>query len=439
MKKSLSCLKIQTQYTETSRKLREHHRQYRRLLRSQMSIVGLLIAIFVATLIVALPAHARISRRQVEISDVGVYTGQMETDGVMDGKGMMKYLNGEVYNGQWKDGLRDGKGKMTYMNGDVYEGEWSEGKRQGKGKLKTHTGEVYEGEWVDDDLRYGKLKYSSTGEYTGYFKDLKLNGYGVRKYGGHTVEGLWRDNLREGVVKDTDRNGTVTWAFYQDGVLSPLKVATDGQDMGIDISRYQDTIVWDNLYFFNEGTEPDYRINGTREGTVSPVKFVIIKATEGGDHIDPKMAEHAENAERYNYPRGFYHFYNTTSSASANAANFISKVELEPHDLPPILDIEVDGEEVDSLVHWMELIEKHYGRKPMIYTNERFYQKYVEGTPLEKYPLWYSRYGRKDIDRGAEIFQFTETGLMDGIKGHTVDVNVIPRGTVESIIGQPRK
>lgn len=100
----------------------------------------------------------------------------------------------------------------------------------------------------------------------------------------------------------------------------------------------------------------------------------------------------------------------------------------EKGDFPPILDIEKDGVPVDSLVKWMKIVEKHYGRKPMVYTNERYYKKYVKGTKLAKYPLWYSRFGQRAIDRDCHILQFTEKGLIDGVRNHVVDINEFRRG-----------
>lgn len=336
--------------------------------------------------------------------------------------------------------VTDGKGKMVYLNGDVYDGHWQHGLREGHGKLKTVSGDVYEGEWVADQLVSGKLRYKDKklGTYEGTFRNLKPDGYGKLHSKKLTQEGHWLEGHPEGVVKEKAGKEKEHLVLYRDGRPTGLTVDTEGDVMGIDISRYQSEVVWPQLYLYTDGTEPDYRTLGANSGTVKPVEFVIMKATEGGDHVDKMLATHTANAERHNFVKGFYHFYNTTASASANAANYIANVNLGKDDLPPILDIEREGESVDSLLHWMRVIEKHYGRKPMIYTNERFYKMYVEGTPLEKYPLWYSRYGRKDIDRGARLFQFTDQGLIDGVRGSKVDINVIRRGSLQDIIKSKR-
>jgi hypothetical protein len=45
------------------------------------------------------------------------------------------------------EGQRSGKGKYCYLNGDVYEGDWRADKKEGFGNLKMSTGDNYEGEW----------------------------------------------------------------------------------------------------------------------------------------------------------------------------------------------------------------------------------------------------------------------------------------------------
>ena len=43
----------------------------------------------------------------------------------MNGKGTLKYANGDVYEGDFDEGVEHGKGTLKYANGDVYEGDWS--------------------------------------------------------------------------------------------------------------------------------------------------------------------------------------------------------------------------------------------------------------------------------------------------------------------------
>jgi len=63
------------------------------------------------------------------------------------GVGIMKYDNGDIYEGQWAYNYMDGVGKMTYANGDIYEGEWNANTKHGNGKMIYANGIVYEGQW----------------------------------------------------------------------------------------------------------------------------------------------------------------------------------------------------------------------------------------------------------------------------------------------------
>ena len=62
--------------------------------------------------------------------------------------------------------------------------------------------------------------------------------------------------------------------------------------------------------------------------------------------------------------RGAYHFYNPKTDASRQADFFIRSVKLESGDLPPVLDIEVRGEDEKKLRRdlkvWLDKIEDYY-------------------------------------------------------------------------------
>lgn len=42
----------------------------------------------------------------------------------MCGKGVYKYANGSVYDGEFKNGMHHGNGKYEFPNATIYEGEW---------------------------------------------------------------------------------------------------------------------------------------------------------------------------------------------------------------------------------------------------------------------------------------------------------------------------
>ena len=93
---------------------------------------------------------------------------------------------------------------------------------------------------------------------------------------------------------------------------------------GVDISRWQGKVDWAAL-----------RDGGTR--------FAFIKATEGGDHIDPRFAENWEGARNAGVLRGAYHFVYWCRPAEEQAAWFRRNVQPEADALPPVLDAEWNG------------------------------------------------------------------------------------------------
>jgi len=42
----------------------------------------------------------------------------------MQGKGILIYPDGSIYEGYWKDGKANGLGRILHKNGDVYQGDW---------------------------------------------------------------------------------------------------------------------------------------------------------------------------------------------------------------------------------------------------------------------------------------------------------------------------
>ena len=76
--------------------------------------------------------------------------------------------------GEWKDYREDGKGTMKYHNGDVHEGHFSKGKMHGKGTYEYAAGDVLKsiGEWkegkkcglFEDFVRVSKQVYYDNDE-----------------------------------------------------------------------------------------------------------------------------------------------------------------------------------------------------------------------------------------------------------------------------------
>ncbi len=191
----------------------------------------------------------------------------------------------------------------------------------------------------------------------------------------------------------------------------------NGYDIhGIDVSRYQQTINWKEV--------KNMEVKGVK------IHFAFIKATEGKGNIDPQFRRNWLNADLQDITKGAYHFFIPGRDAKRQAQNFIEIVSLKSGDMPPVLDVEksrgVSVEEMRKEVKtWLDVVENHYGIKPVIYTNISFYQKYFsEG--FEEYPLWIAHYLQPDkprINNKWIFWQHSESGRVNGIKA-AVDFNV---------------
>ena len=187
---------------------------------------------------------------------------------------------------------------------------------------------------------------------------------------------------------------------------------------GIDISHYQGEIDWDEL-----------RNNGMIERC--PVRFVMIKATEGSNRIDDRFKENFYQAREYGFIRGAYHFWSTRSSGRAQAEHFLRQVRLEDGDLPPVLDVEHKAKDQtpeefkESVLTWLRLVEKAYDAKPIIYTYYKFKLTYLNDSVFNDYPYWIAHYYVDSVKYEGpwKFWQHTDCGRLPGIKGY-VDFNI---------------
>ena len=109
--------------------------------------------------------------------------------------------------------------------------------------------------------------------------------------------------------------------------------------------------------------------------------FIYHKATEGNTFVDPKFNSRINQFVRMGIPCGAYHFFTTGSSGKAQFKHFKSVVS-KNYPLIPVLDIEINKNGWSKkklnkeLSTWINLCEKYYGVKPIIYSSSHFYIKY---------------------------------------------------------------
>ena len=186
---------------------------------------------------------------------------------------------------------------------------------------------------------------------------------------------------------------------------------------GIDISHYQGKIDWEQL------------TNAMIKGC--PVRFVIIKSTEGSSRLDENFRENFNQARDFGFIRGVYHFWSNKSTAREQAYYFLDQVHLTDGDLPPVLDIEhkpadksVEDFQRDVLT-WLHIVEDKYHVKPIIYTYYKFKEQYLSAPVFEDYPCWIAHYYVDKVQYKGKwkFWQHTDVGKLPGIKGY-VDFNI---------------
>ncbi len=179
--------------------------------------------------------------------------------------------------------------------------------------------------------------------------------------------------------------------------------------VGIDVSRHQGFIEWPRVL----ADRPD-------------IQFVYVKFTEGATYLDSRAPQNFTGAHSVGYPVGGYHYFRMTSGAREQYQHFAKLLDIAMHGyrhvLIPMVDVETaDGHPVqevqDSLQVMLDLLEEHYGKKPMIYGTMQSYNTLL-APEFNDYPLYIGRYGvnEPEISGGDyTIWQFSEKGHIDGI------------------------
>ena len=231
-----------------------------------------------------------------------------------------------------------------------------------------------------------------------------------------------RSRMGDDVVSISSTTATVSGPS-RFGDLDPVEWQGGGPHgfpvHGIDVSKYQGVIDW----------------NRVRQ---AGVEFAYIKATEGGDHADERFLLNWVGARQAGVRRGAYHYFYFCRPAAEQARWFIDHVPRDSLALPHVLDMEwnhrsrtcpfrPDGATVRREAKiYLDILERHYGRRPVIYTTVDFYRdtdigrvgstefwlRSVAGHPRDVYP-----------GQAWRFWQYTGTGVVDGIAG-PVDINV---------------
>lgn len=230
--------------------------------------------------------------------------------------------------------------------------------------------------------------------------------------------------------------------------------------LGIDVSRFQGTIDWDQV--------AAARIRNPVTGKDEKIRFAYIRAS-GNGYVDANFARNWREAKRVGILRGPY--IGITAAAHTAAAGppladasvyytWLKRAIEEgggygPTDLPPMLDHEkgqadapTDAESrlnVAVVRGIADLIARDMGRTAGVYSGAYWQWEVppdVQGA-LSRHPLWVPDYGPVTTPWGARvpdgwsgfyIRQFTSQARIPGITANTVDVNLYDGGLASLIL-----
>ena len=189
---------------------------------------------------------------------------------------------------------------------------------------------------------------------------------------------------------------------------------------GIDVSSYQGRINWEEV-------------------SEHQVRFAFIKATEGVTMRDSRFQRNWQGAQAVGICRGAYHYFHPNYDGARQADLFVRNVPLKAGDLPPVLDVEAPNFHDVAIMRrnvatWLRLIERHYGVRPILYTNYNFYKRHLAGH-FDEYPLWLAHYEVEKPTLPREkwiIWQHSDESHVPGIRG-PVDFNVF-QGSFETLL-----
>ncbi len=212
-------------------------------------------------------------------------------------------------------------------------------------------------------------------------------------------------------------------------VVTPQQHHPNYKISGIDVSHYQGSINWRDV---------------ARSGTV---EYVYIKATEGESLVDNTFRTNLNGARRAGLRVGVYHFYIPSVSPQRQFNNFRNAVNLKEMDLLPIIDIERRGRQPlpqfqHNLKTFIQMVERHYGVRPILYCSRDFYNKYLSG-PFTNYKYMVARYAEEVPQLCDEapfvMWQYSATSRVQGIRGNVDRSCMMDHYTLNDILIHPSR
>lgn len=200
---------------------------------------------------------------------------------------------------------------------------------------------------------------------------------------------------------------------------------------GIDVSEHQGKINWEKV--------KDH------------IDFAILRAGFGRNNIDKQFLRNIKECNRLGIKVGVYWFsYAYTTEMAKQEARFcLDAIKDYKIEYPVCFDLEYDTRNyaekngvtltkrlaTDMAKAFLNEVEKS-GYWAMNYANPDFIDSQFYQNELERYSLWIAWYGATEQEAkkyGCEMWQYSESGSVNGIGTNSVDVNYDYRNFAKAI------
>lgn len=182
---------------------------------------------------------------------------------------------------------------------------------------------------------------------------------------------------------------------------------------GVDVSQLNGVVDWTNV-------------------AADGVLFAFARVSNG-TNVDTLFASNYAGIKAAGMVRGAYQFFRPSQDPIAQANVCLSNIgNLEPGDLPPVLDVEVmDGRSAADIAtgiqSWVSTIQSAIGRAPIIYCSATFWNFNVGSSMFSSDPLWVAQWNVScptlpNAWSNWKFWQSSNTGFRSGISG-AVDID----------------
>ena len=145
----------------------------------------------------------------------GVYTGEIDDNGIPNGTGTFKAKNTEgtgwTYEGDWVNGHWNGEGTSIWDSGTKYSGSYRDDYANGYGEIVLDNGDKYAGNFNNGEINgYGEYTFSSGTKYIGNMIKGAASGQGDMYYYDSDVQRHFTGEFK-------DNQNAVGYIIYNDG------------------------------------------------------------------------------------------------------------------------------------------------------------------------------------------------------------------------------